>query len=218
MKQSRNTRQNILEASLELFNNQGERQVTTNHIAAHLKISTGNLYYHFSNKREIVAALFAQSQQAIEAALSLPDGREVVFDDKALYLEALLTLMWQYRFLHRDIEPLLATDAQLNQAYARFATQSLASAATLYNAFTQAGLLTLDAEQIEALSLNSWIVLSSWLRFILTVNPSSELDKAQLCRGIYQVLALEEGFVSDEALPAFKALKARLYVPLTGLF
>ncbi len=38
-----NTRQRIVQAALELFNQQGERQVTTNHIAAHLGISPGNL-------------------------------------------------------------------------------------------------------------------------------------------------------------------------------
>ena len=52
------TRDRIVEASLELFNAQGERSVTTNHIAAHLGMSPGNLYYHFRNKQAIIALLF----------------------------------------------------------------------------------------------------------------------------------------------------------------
>ena len=60
------TRDRIVEASLELFNAQGERSVTTNHIAAHLGMSPGNLYYHFRNKQAIIAELFAQYEAQVD--------------------------------------------------------------------------------------------------------------------------------------------------------
>ncbi|KAB0572105.1 TetR/AcrR family transcriptional regulator, partial [Helicobacter pullorum NCTC 12824] len=47
------TSERIVQTSLELFNQQGERSVSTNHIAAHMEISPGNLYYHFPNKQAI---------------------------------------------------------------------------------------------------------------------------------------------------------------------
>lgn len=45
-----NTYTRIINASLALFNEEGERNISTNHIAAHLGISPGNLYYHSATK------------------------------------------------------------------------------------------------------------------------------------------------------------------------
>lgn len=207
------TRDRILNASLELFNLQGERQVSTNHIAAHLAMSPGNLYYHFPNKAAIVLCLFENYEQAVRQALARPT-RALTLADKAQYLQALLHLMWQYRFLQRDIEPLLAADELFNAAYQAFAKDCLAAAQALYEGFVAAGILQMDAQQIEAISLNAWIVLSAWVRFLLTLNPSLTIGEALLQRGIYQALALEEGFIADEHRQAFTTLKQSLYVPL----
>ena len=54
------TRDRIIQASKELFNEQGERNVTTNHIASHLGISPGNLYYHFKNKQQIIFDIYLE--------------------------------------------------------------------------------------------------------------------------------------------------------------
>ena len=59
------TKQKILDTSLALFNKQGERNVTTNHIAEALGISPGNLYYHYRNKGMIVSALFDRYQNQL---------------------------------------------------------------------------------------------------------------------------------------------------------
>ena len=54
------TKSRILDKALELFNERGTANVTTNHIAEALGMSPGNLYYHYRNKAEIVRGLFAR--------------------------------------------------------------------------------------------------------------------------------------------------------------
>ena len=68
------TKDRILLTSLKLFNEQGERNVSTNHIAAYLNISPGNLYYHFRNKNEIVYQLFLQYQAEVQSFMTLPQA------------------------------------------------------------------------------------------------------------------------------------------------
>ncbi len=209
------TRDRIIEASLGLFNAQGERNVTTNHIAAHLGISPGNLYYHFPNKQAIVAELFGQYESRVDQFLRLPPEREMQVQDKTLYLEALLGAMWDYRFLHRDLEGLLDANLQLAQRYQAFAGRCLRHARAIYQGFVDAGILLMDPAQVEDIALNAWIIITSWVRFLSTSGIRSDrLSEALLCRGVYQVLVLEEGVVADAARVNYGELCRRFRVPL----
>jgi AcrR family transcriptional regulator len=191
------TRERILQASLELFNAQGERSVTTNHIAAHLEISPGNLYYYFRNKQAIIAELFDRYEVAVDGFLQVPEGRAVTMDDKTVYLESLLSAMWDYRFLHRDLEHLLGGDEALAGRYRLFSARCLKNAQAIYQGFVDAGILRMGAKEIEALTLNAWIVATSWVRFLGT-NGERDFDLVALRQGVYQLLALEFGYLADD--------------------
>ncbi len=189
--------------------------ITTNHIATHLGISPGNLYYHYPNKQAIIAELFAEYESHVESFLRLPEGRGLTVDDKTFYLEALLAAMWRYRFLHRDLEHLLESDPELAARYRAFAQRCLVNAKAIYRGFTEAGILRMNETQLEALTLNAWIILTSWVRFLCTtLDLDGDLSEAQLRRGIYQVLALESGHIEAQAQDAVDRISERLYVPL----
>ncbi|MEE9099703.1 TetR/AcrR family transcriptional regulator [Pseudomonas nitroreducens] len=209
------TRERIAQASLELFNAQGERSVTTNHIAAHLGISPGNLYYHYRNKQAIIAELFAEYEGYVDQFLRVPDDRALMVEDKIYYLESLLEAMWRYRFLHRDLEHLLDADPELAANYRSFARRALVNAKAVYRGFVDAGILLMDDTQLESLTLNAWIILTSWVRFLCTTREvTGDLSEALLRRGLYQVLALESGHIAPDAREAVAAVFDRLYVPL----
>lgn len=209
------TRERIIQASLELFNAQGERSVTTNHIAAHLGISPGNLYYYFRNKQAIIAELFGQYEAHVDSFLRVPQERALTIDDKTFYLEALLAAMWHYRCLHRDLEHLLESDTELAERYRLFSQRCLENAQRIYQGFVDAGILRMSPQQIEALTLNAWIIMTSWVRFLCTTRGvAADLSQDMLRRGIYQVLALESGYVTSSAQEAVESLTHKLHVPL----
>ncbi len=213
------TRQRIVQTALELFNQQGERQVTTNHIAAHLGISPGNLYYHFRNKQTIVLELFSQYEQLVDQFLRRPHDRVMTVADKAFLLEALLTALWGYRFLHRDMQHLLAADTELAERYQTLAQRCLSNAQGIYQGFADAGILRIDAASIEALVLNSWVILTAWVPFVCSMQKdSTDLTPAMLRRAIYQVLMLEREYVSEQARPEVEELLQKYQLSLSEVF
>lgn len=66
------TRNEILEAALELYNRQGIEQVGTRDIARKIGISPGNLTYHFPTRNDIFHALMGRLLEDIDRALSMP--------------------------------------------------------------------------------------------------------------------------------------------------
>ena len=57
------TKERILLGSLNLFNANTASEVTTNDIARELKMSPGNLYFHYKNKEQIIRELFKRLAQ-----------------------------------------------------------------------------------------------------------------------------------------------------------
>ena len=75
------TRDRIIHSATELFNDQGERNITTNHIAAHLGISPGNLYYHFRNKEDIIHSIFDQYARHLSDSFTPIRSSEIRLED-----------------------------------------------------------------------------------------------------------------------------------------
>ncbi len=207
------TRSRIVQASLELFNLQGERSVSTNHIAAFMNISPGNLYYHFANKQQIVAVLFDEYEAMVDDFLG-PPLRPPGLEAKRYYLETLLSFTWKYRFLHRDLEHLLESDPALRVRYQQFSQRCLVNACLIFQSFADAGILSMRPHEAEAMVLNAWIVITSWVRHLSVAVETAQLSEQSMRRGVYQVLMLEQGYVTPQWREAMDALCTEFYVPL----
>lgn len=209
------TKQRILQTSLALFNQRGERVVTTNHIAAELGISSGNLYYHFKNKQAIIRELFEQYQQDTLSLLALPEDRELTPADKIRYFQVLSQQLWLYRFLHRDVYHLIESIADFQELYPRFACQIMRQGQRIYEKFVAAGLMRMNTAEIEALVVNVWIVLTNWTNFLymsghLTAQDESEQWVGQVMR---QMLFLEAPYLVGDSRQTYEQLLAQFRAP-----
>lgn len=113
------TRERIIEAAIRLFNGQGTKPVTTNHIAAACGISPGNLYYHFRNKQEIIRAIFEQMTQ-----VSVQDYGAIATRHEPGSPEAIASTFtfiqqfnWRYRFFKRELTALVMADQLLGEQF-----------------------------------------------------------------------------------------------------
>ncbi|PKM04319.1 MAG: TetR family transcriptional regulator [Gammaproteobacteria bacterium HGW-Gammaproteobacteria-6] len=106
------TRDRILLCTLELFNEQGEPNVTTLDIANELDISPGNLYYHFRGKEALLEALLEQFMTQTEGLLRLDtDPAALDPEDYWLFLHLLFEGIIAYRFLFQDLSNLCGRHA-----------------------------------------------------------------------------------------------------------
>lgn len=198
------TRDKILLSSLELFNEQGERNVTTNHIAAHLAISPGNLYYHFRNKSDIIYEIFQEYEKLVDFYLDIPENRPMTLDDMTFYLESVFDGLWSYRFFHRDLEYLLDRDQRLRSDYREFTNRCLTAISRIFEKLADGGIIQPQPESLRsAMSLNVWMVITNWMAFLKTAHAakaSASLTLRELKQGIYQVLTLEIPYL----MPAYR--------------
>lgn len=203
------TKDRILQISLQLFNERGERSVTTNHIAAELGISPGNLYYHFRNKQEIIKELAQQYQAETLEMLALPVDRPLNANDKISYFQVLSNQLWAYRFIHRDVYHLVENNEDFRKIYPRFAGLVMQQGQKIYRAFVDAGLMKMTDSEIEALIINLWIVLTNWTNFLYMsghISDNTHLEEKWVWQALRQMVFLEGPYLMGESRQTYEQL------------
>ncbi len=193
-KAPRRTAERILATTLELFNRFGEPNASTTMISAELNISPGNLYYHFPSKDELVNTLFDQYEsQLYELLAASTDVLDV--EDAWFFLHSLFELIWQYRFLYRDVGHLLSRNRRLETHFPAILLRKRAALRQLLDTL-QAKRAASAAEdrQRDAVAASMVVLLTYWLSYEYVLQPRSamEPENAQdaLLRGAYHVLGL----------------------------
>jgi AcrR family transcriptional regulator len=192
---ARQTRQRILDASLAMFNAQGEPNVTTNHIADELEISPGNLYYHFRNKDDIIEHLFGRYEERIDAALGAPEGRLPGLEDIWLQLHQVFECIWDYRFLYRDLANILSRNRRLRIRFARILRRADEQTHTVMRGLSQGGVMRASADELDAAATNVLVIATFWLNYASARGDKDE--QASIRAGIVQVMMLLAPFLRD---------------------
>lgn len=192
-KAPRRTAERILEVTLALFNRFGEPNVSTTLISAELNISPGNLYYHYPAKDELINALFDRFERPLNELLGAGDDVRDV-EDAWFFMHTLFELIWQYRFLYRDLNDLLSKNRRLEMHFQSILKNKTRSIKALLDGMRRGGALQIDSRELDATATSMVVVLTYWLSFEYVRDPRNALEEqnaqAALLRGAQHVLNL----------------------------
>jgi len=192
-KAPRRTAERILEVTLVLFNRFGEPNVSTTLISAELNISPGNLYYHYPAKDELINALFDRFECALNELLSASDDVRNI-EDAWFFMHTLFELIWQYRFLYRDLNDLLSKNRRLETHFQQILKNKTRAVKALLDGMRRHGALQIDSRELDATATSMVVVLTYWLSFEYVRDPRHALENQNaqnaLLRGAQHTLNL----------------------------
>jgi AcrR family transcriptional regulator len=215
-KAPRRTAERILEVTLELFNRFGEPNVSTTLISSELGISPGNLYYHYPAKDELINSLFDRYERGLSEILNASDGVRDV-EDAWFYMHTLFELIWQYRFLYRDINDLLSKNRRLETHFQWVLKNKTRSVRAMLDAMNRAGSMKIDSRELDPTATSMVVVLTYWLSFEYVRDPRKALEpesaQAALLRGAQHVLNLLVPYLAAEQRAHLQSLAGAYHSP-----
>jgi AcrR family transcriptional regulator len=200
-KAPRRTAERILEVTLELFNRFGEPNVSTTLISAELGISPGNLYYHYPAKDELINSLFDRYERSMSELLGAADGVRDV-EDAWFFLHSLFEIIWQYRFLYRDLNDLLSKNRLLETHFQTVLKNKTRAVRVMLSGMSRHGAVDIDTRELDPTASCMVVVLTYWLSFEYVRDPRNALEpenaEKALIRGAQHVLNLLAPYLETE--------------------
>jgi hypothetical protein len=107
-------------------------------------------------------------------------------------LHTLFELIWQYRFLYRDLNDLLSKNRRLETHFQSVLKNKARAIKALLDGMRRGGSVQIDLREIDATATGMVVVLTYWLSFEYVRDPRNALEEhnaqAALMRGAQHVL------------------------------
>jgi AcrR family transcriptional regulator len=195
------TRDKIIQASIALFNEQGERNVTTNHIAAHLAISPGNLYYHFRNKEDIILSIYEEYARSLllDTLPKLPAELKPL-DSLVLYMDSVFQTTMKFRFFYSNLPVLLDKSPNLREKYVEVQQSITERISKLLLSLRAADFIDFADEELADIVSILRLINTFWVSFHQTQTIVNEVNDSVFYQGVLKILVLLRPYTKEHAI------------------
>jgi AcrR family transcriptional regulator len=193
------TRERILDATLELWNERGFTAVPVADLAAAAGMSNGNLSYHFPSKRDLVVALYDRAEKA---HLELVREWEPATALRVLpgWIRDLTAEMWRYRFLYRDAPHLFAVAPEIGgRARSTLIFEGRRQFQAGIEALLEAGQLRIEPDDLPTLVTTGWILVRHWIDYLVEARGVHHIRRSHLDELVGQYMALLRPYLTPAA-------------------
>lgn len=194
-----------------LMNEHGAQSIGTTQIAEALKISPGNLYYHFKNKEEIIRILFADVERALNDLLTADIEIPISPARFAGFYLRSLEVVWDHRFFFGGLLQLLRKDAELAERYRIVQAETIDGLEGLARQFAKDGNMEKPRGRngFRSVALNTWLVWTNWIRYKQTIAPNQLVAREDLVEGVGQIFDVLTPYLDPDFERAARRVLAR---------
>ncbi len=201
------TRQNIIQKSIELFNEQGVVNVRTRDIAEALEISTGNLTYHYKTKQDLMHSVYRYMIKTLE---EMSIGNQLMMPGRGalLVVRGYLDYIVKFRFFYQDTLEIIRAYPELAKSHHQQVEQEKAIIKNLLYRAIGKGEIKAEAFPglYDSLAHSIWMTLHFWL----TQQAIRGEEQDKLEEGLLMIANLVYPYATEEGAAIFQKMQGEL--------
>jgi len=165
-KASEQTKNNILQKAIELFNESGTASISMNALSEAVGMSAGNLQYHYRNKEEVIRSILEVMFKEFDVIYQPADGQFTLNTLRQL-MRLNFGIIWKYRFFYREFAALLRNDKILAKRFREIQEQRVTEQENLIKRLAGEGVVRSDLhpEELRKVVLIGWVLGNTWLSY-----------------------------------------------------
>jgi len=162
------TKDKILQTALNLFNEKGYNNVTTRDIATEMKISAGNLHYHFKHSEDLIIHFFTNLKLDMDHLLeNLKNIQKKDLSDLYNYTQSSCEILYAYRFIFLNFVDILRKIPAIESQYAQLNIIRKEEFQSIFKDFQEDRIFKENIPNfiLESLVTQIFIIGDNWITF-----------------------------------------------------